>query len=273
MSLHPDIERVALLGWHLYPASNRSRKGCFKSATDAATCDLDQLERWQHEYPGCNWRVVCGPSRIWGLDVDAPTTHAADGITALADIVRSNGPLPRRPQLRSGGGGLALFFRHNGETITGKTGHPARGIDPRRGRLSQTIPPSIHIATRKPYRWIDAPWDVPPPLGPAWLLRLLQPPQEPAYQRPTIDTTDAARNRLYRAATAVAQCGEGQRNDVLNRRAFQVGSMMADGLLGEQEAIEALYSAARVAGLDHGEAKATIRSGINSGLRRGGRGR
>jgi len=179
MTLHPDIERVALLGWHVYPVSARGRRGCIKRITDLATCDLDQLERWSREFPGCNWAVLFGASKLWGLDCDVPPGHAHDGITNLANLVRVHGPLPNRPQARSGGGGLALFFRHDGEAIVGETGHPAPGIDPRRGRQSQTIPPSRHWRTGCPYRWIVAPWEVNPPPAPAWLLRLVTPPPAP----------------------------------------------------------------------------------------------
>ena len=270
MSLHPDIERVALIGWHVYPASSRSKAACLKGPTGAATCDLDQLERWSHEFPRCNWRVVCGPSGVWGLDCDVPPGHAYDGVAGLAALTKIHGPLPARPQLRSGGGGVALFFRHDGERLVGDAGNPSPGIDPRRGRQSQTIPPSRHIVTGKSYRWITAPWDLAPPPAPAWLLRLLEPPPEPEYRHAPIDTADFARNRLYRAATAVTQASSGARNDTLNRRSYQVGRLIGAGLLGEQEALEVLYSAARVAGLDHGEAKATIRSGVQSGVRGGG---
>lgn len=269
MTLHPDIERVALLGWRLYPCSNRTKAGCFRGATDAATYDLNQLARWTGEYPRCNWRVVMQGSGVWMLDCDVPPGHAHDGVQNMRDLCNVHGALPPRPTARSGGGGLVLVFRHTDERIIGESGHPAAGIDPRRGRQSQTIPPSVHTVTRRPYRWLTAPWQVTPPDAPAWLLRLVAPPPEPAYRRAPIDTTDAARNRLYRAATAVAQAGSGSRNETLNRRSFQVGRLIADGLLGEQEAIEALYGAARTAGLDHSEAKATIRSGVNSGLRRG----
>lgn len=268
-TLHPDIERVALLGWRLYPASNRSKAGCFKGATDAATCDLNQLARWSREYPRANWRVVMQGSGIWALDHDVPPGHAHDGIANMAELTKVHGPLPPRPTARSGGGGLIVFFRHTDERIIGESGHPALGIDPRRGRQSQTIPPSIHIASHRPYRWITPPWELTPPPAPAWLLRLVETPPDVAYTRAPIDTTDAARNKLYRAATAVVQAGPGSRNETLNRRSYQVGRLIGSGLLGEQEAIEALYGAARAAGLDHLEAKATIKSGVSSGLRRG----
>ena len=151
MDLHPDIERLALLGWRLHPASNRTRAACFADATTLATSDLDQLARWSREFPRCGWRVVMEGSGIWALDVDVPgARHKHDGVTALQELIAVHGPLPPRPTTRSGGGGLALFFRHEGEAIVGKGGHPALGIDPRRGRQSVTVPPSLHPDTRPP---------------------------------------------------------------------------------------------------------------------------
>jgi hypothetical protein len=44
-----------------------------------------------------------------------------------------------------------------------------------------------------------------------------------------------------------------------------MGRMIGAGMLGEDEAVQALYSAARAAGLDHGEIRDTIQSGISSG--------
>lgn len=269
-----EVEAICLLGWRVYPASRRTKAACFRGATDAATYDLNIVARWCSEYMPCNWRVVMQGSGVWALDLDVPSAnHTADGVKALAELVKVHGPIPPRPMTRSGGGGYGIFFKHSGEPIAGATGTPAPGIDPRRGRLSITVPPSVHITTRRPYAWLVEPWKVSPPAAPAWLLRLVAPPPEPKYSRPVINTTDAARRRLYRAALVVAEAGEGTRNDVLNRRAYQVGRMIGGGLLGEQEAAEALYAAARQAGLPHPEARATIVSGINSGVRRGADGR
>jgi hypothetical protein len=177
--------------------------------------------------------------------------------------------LPPRPTSLSGGGGYGLIFRYNGERIIGKTGYPAPGIDPRRGMLSLTIPPSIHIVTGLPYRWARglAPWEVAPPIAPAWLIRLVEMPPETKRTPVVIDTSDQARRRLYRAALAVIDAPPGSRNETLNRRAYQAGRMIGAGLLGEREAVDALYGAAREAGLDHDETRNTIRSGIQSGQR------
>jgi hypothetical protein len=270
MRLHPDVERVALLGWHLYPASNRSRAGCFKGATEAASCDLDQLDRWSRAYPDCNWRVVFGPSRLWGLDVDVPPGHAHDGIVSLAALVKVHGPLPRRPQLRSGGGGLALFFRSTGEQIIGKAGNPAPGIDPRRGRQSQSIPPSRHIVTGRSYRWLVAPWELAAPVAPLWLLQLLAPPPEsmPAAPQPFRERgRPYALAALRRAVAHVALAPVGSRNDALNLEAYSMARFALDGVLEPSEIAVALTHAGRQAGLLPSEIQATLRRALSGRAR------
>ena len=271
MTLHPDIERIALLGWHLYPATRNGRKAAmFKGATDKATCEMETLERWQHEYPEANWRVVCGPSGVWGLDIDAPSPdHSADGIKAFAELAKCYPPLPQGPRTRSGGGGLALFFRHNGEPISGKTGYPEPGIDPRRGRLSVTVPPSIHHRTHRPYRWINAPWDTDLPSAPDWLLSLVKPPPEPELKyNPNVVDDSAARRALIKAMLAVRNAPSGTANDTLNRRAYYVARCVAAGAITEIEAVEALYAAALDRKIPRTEARDTIRSAFRSGLSR-----
>jgi hypothetical protein len=177
MTVHPVIERLALLGWRLHPASRFGRAACIKGAAEAATHDLVQLDKWGREFPGCNWRVVLGGSGVWALDVDVPSAdHASDGVTALRHLVAVHGQIPQPPITRSGGGGFALFFRHSGKAIVRRTGTPAPGLDPRRGRFAITVPPSVHVTTRGPYRWLIAPWEVTPPPAPSWLLKLLGPP-------------------------------------------------------------------------------------------------
>lgn len=268
-----EIEAVAALGWHVYPCSRTTKAGLFRGATDAATSDLNVIARWARDYDGCNWRVVFGPSRLWGLDCDVPPGHACDGIAGLAALVRVHGAIPPRPQARSGGGGLGLFFAWSDERIVGESGNPAPGIDPRRGRQSQTIPPSVHIVTRRPYRWIDPPWSIAPPRAPEWLLRLVRPPDPPAWKKRDIDTSTEARAKLHRATIAVQDAPDGTRNGVLNARAYAMGKLCGAGLLADQEAADALYGAARLAGLDDLEIRNTIRSGLLSGIRSAANGR
>lgn len=267
----PDIERVALLGWHVYPHSRHSRAGCFEGAQDAATANLDQIEKWCREYPNSNWRVVFGPSGLWGLDLDRPPLHQHDGVALFAEWVKQHDPLPPRPMLRSGGGGLAVFFKYAGEPIRGAF-QPPCGIDPRRGRQTQTIPPSVHHETGRPYVWAVAPWDIAPPVAPSWLLAAVAPKPEPKIERPKpIAKGDKARNyavgALYQAVRRVATAGDGSRNNTLNAEAFSLSKFVADGSLGEEELRDALYHAATTAGLLARDALATIQSGLRAGRR------
>lgn len=266
--MKPDIERLALLGWRLHPSSRSSRAACIKGAAEAATSDLDQLARWSREFPGCNWRAVMEGSGVWALDVDAPgPDHDADGITALTGLVARHGPLPARPMTRSGGGGFALFFRHDGEPISGKTGIPEPGIDPRRGRLTVTVPPSVHHRTGYRYRWITPPWEMSPPPAPGWLLRLVAPSPPPICASPHLAAGGLpgrpyAVAALRRAVEQVAVAPAGQRNDTLNRAAWSVARFISGGLLQPSETAEALAHAGLVAGLDRREVQQTLASAL-----------
>ena len=217
--------------------------------------------------------MVCEGSGVWSLDVDAPSDdHATDGVAALASLVKQHRPIPPRPMTRSGGGGYALFFRHRGEPIHGATGWPAPGIDPRRGRLSVTVPPSIHIRTRRLYVWVVAPWDLPPPDAPAWLLKAVAPPPTPAVCPIAGDIANAspARRRHYaeaalrNAIARVAGASEGQRNDALNRETFSLVRLARVGDLSMREIAECMAVAARHAGLAAPEVQATLRSVLRS---------
>jgi hypothetical protein len=275
MSMLPsDVERLALLGWRLYPASVHSKAACIKAPGASASCDLNQLEAWARQFPGCNWRVVMEGSAIWALDVDAPSQdHAADGVAALARLVAQHGPIPPRPMTRSGGGGLALFFRHRGEPIHGATGWPVPGIDPRRGKLSVTVPPSIHIRTRRPYVWLVAPWDLSPPTAPAWLLQTVGPPPTPPAWPVSDDIATATPERrrhyaeaaLRNAIGRVASAHDGQRNDTLNREMFGLLRLARTGDLSMREVADCMAVAARHAGLPAPETQATLRSALRAG--------
>jgi hypothetical protein len=276
MAVPLDVERVALLGWRLHPTCRFSRAACFTDATTLATCDLDTLDHWTRQYPGCGWRVVMEGSGIWALDVDVPGgRHKHDGITALRKLIAVHGPLPRRPTTRSGGGGLALFFRHKGEPIVGKGGHPALGIDPRRGRQSVTVPLSLHPDTGRPYRWLVAPWELAPPPAPSWLLGLLAPPRVPLLHELPPRLADAAGDRrryalaaLRHAADRTATAPPGRRNDTLNTETFSLTQFIADGTLDAAEVATVMAYAARQAGLPPPEVQATLASALAAGLRR-----
>ncbi|MBL7241145.1 bifunctional DNA primase/polymerase [Komagataeibacter rhaeticus] len=263
----PDLYRVARLGWHVHPVRAGSRAACFRGAAGQATCHLDTIARWCARWPGCGWRVVCGPSGLFALDVDRPGTHAADGVAALAALVRRHGPLPPRPMTRTGGsGGAVLFFAHRGEALRGHAGHPAPGLDPHRGPQAVTIPPGTHPATGGAYTWRVPPWVVPPPPIPPWLAALLAPPAVPSRPVPRMDG-ERMRGTLMRALHAVCDAPRGMANTTLNARAYALGRWCGAGLLDPATARDTLLHAARLRNIPPAEARATIRSGLGAGLR------
>jgi hypothetical protein len=268
LNLHPDLERVALLGWRLTPVW-ANRAGCFKGYIDAATHDLDQIERWQHEYRGCNWSVIPDGSSVWALDVDVPSAdHEADGWSAFLAMQERHGALPAAPHGRSGGGGHLFVFKDAGHPIKCESGWPQPGFDPRARRVQFTIAPSLHGRTRRPYTWQVAPWEVAPPVAPQWLLNAVAPPPERARPaRPSIPTTDSASRALARAVDTVIGALPGRRNSTLNRAAYIAGGFAGAGVLGERDAVVALYAAGRHIGLADAECRVTIRSGFEAGFK------
>lgn len=268
VTLHPDIERVALLGWRCAPTVRASRKGFFKGYVDQATANLDTLERWAHEYPGCNWCVVPDGSGIFALDVDIEgPDHAHDGVTALRDLCALHGPLPERPHGRSGGGGHLLIFRSTAPIGAG-SGRPVPGVDCLTNRATMTIAPSRHRRTGDAYRWVVAPWELSPPAAPEWLLSLLAVPKPAKPRRPFIATEDRAINALMRSFNAVAHAGPGQRNAALLRRATLLGGYVAAGMIDQGQAMRELIAVGTAAGQSLAEARSTVASGIRRGLSR-----
>lgn len=267
MSLHPDIERLALLGWKLVPATSR-KKGMFVGFLDAATDDLDQLAAWQRDYPHACWKVRPQGSGVWFLDVDVPgDEHRHDGVEALRALCDLHGSLPPRPHGRSPSGGHLLVFRDTGRPIRRGTGIPAPGLDTLHVRLCPMVPPSRRKGGA--YRWVVAPWDLAPPPAPDWLLALLAPPPPPPRpKRPVVLSSDHARRGLDRALNAISAAPPGQRNATLNRQAFTVARWIAAGLLDETAAVGALYAAGRALGLADAEVRGTIKSGVLAGVKR-----
>lgn len=264
--LHQDVERAALIGWRLVPAT-ASKKGMFAGYLDAATYDLDQLAEWSETYPGCCWKVVPAGSGVWFLDVDIPGgDHLHDGVAALAGLCDRHGPLPDGPHGVSASGGRLLVFKDTGRPIAPGSGVPAPGLDTLAGRLCPMVSPSKRGGHA--YRWIVAPWDVAPPAAPEWLASLVAPAALPERPRgPIKATSDTARRSFARSLDRIAAAEEGQRNATLNRQTFTAARWIAAGLLDEAEAVRALYAAGMAIGLTAAEVKGTIKSGCIAGYR------
>jgi hypothetical protein len=85
-----------------------------------------------------------------------------------------------------------------------------------------------------------------------------------ADPRPSTEYVLAA---LRGEVARVRRAPEGERNHSLNRAAFSLGQLVADGLLNATTVEDELSDAARDVGLGRTETRATIRSGLRSGRR------
>lgn len=101
-----------------------------------------------------------------------------------------------------------------------------------------------------------------------WLKGMSRPARPaPAADRPerTIGGAWARRALIYEARD-VRAAPEGSRNTRLNVAAYNLGQIVADGLLSRGEVEAALLAAAIAAGLSEREARATIASGLEAGI-------
>lgn len=93
-----------------------------------ATNDNEQLARWFHERPGCNWAVSTGLSGLFVIDVDPAGLPWWSALLAENESIRRI--VDATMQVRTPRGGLHIYFRGEGPNTAGRI---AEGIDTRGG--------------------------------------------------------------------------------------------------------------------------------------------
>lgn len=123
---------------------------------------LDELDDWRHRWPcGFNVGIVTGSiSGIVVIDVDPYN----GGDETMADLESRLGPLPRTRTIRTGSGGLHLYFQYPGSKLRARL---VRGVDLKSDGGYVVAPDSLHASGQR-YVLIDA--DAPiADLPPEWL--------------------------------------------------------------------------------------------------------
>ena len=265
-------------GWRVFPCHAPANEGCSCGGRDCpspakhprtrhglhdASAGEDVVARWWRRWPGANVGLRTGDGLVV-VDVDP----AHGGIESLAAIEADHGPLPATATVRTGSGGLHLYFRHDGP-LRNSAGVLGPGLDVRADGGYVIAPPSWHMAGA-PYRWTST---MPPAPLPGWVLAGLAhraPPRPVAA--PPILPAGAGASAWAAAAVAgevdrVVTAAEGQRNHTLNRSAFVLGQIVGGGHLDAAEVAHLLERAGESAGLGAREAAATVASGLAAGTR------
>ena len=225
-----------------------------------AAVDPGLVGEWWRRWPQANPALMTG-RRFDVLDLDGE--QGVEALRAVMSITPAEHP---GPVARTGGGGWHLLYRPTG---LGNRVGLLPGVDWRgRGGLI-VAPPSRHASGRR-YRWVR-PLTAALPEAPAGLRRRLA---SPAAQRTTLPPGGPPRTgrrggygqaALTRERAAVASAPPGRRNATLNRAAFNLGQLVAAGLLDAEQVRAELLAAALEAGQPAAKARATIESGLSGG--------
>jgi hypothetical protein len=223
-------------------------------AADAAV-----VGEWWRRWPDANLGLATG-RRFDVLDLDGDP-----GEEALRAVLRIEPLAHPGPVARTGGGGWHLLYAPTG---LGNRVGLLPGMD-WRGRDGLIVaPPSQHASGRR-YTWVR-PLTATLPEVRVGLRRLLVPPAParttlPPAPIPAGHSGGYGRAALARERAAVATAPPGRRNATLNRAAFNLGQLVAVGLLDADQVRAELLAAALEAGNPEAKARATIDSGLSGG--------
>jgi hypothetical protein len=228
----------------------------------AATPDPDRLAEMLRRHPRGLLAVRTGAlSGTVVIDVDPP------GISTMRMLV-SDGVLPRTLAALTGRGGYHLLYAHPGGKIMSGAGKGGPGVDIKADGGYIVTAPSVHPATKRPYRWLGAPGEGLTPLPQLWVGRLRE-SARPAGPAQAVVIPARGRGGYARAALRgeledVLSAGEGTRNVTLHLAAWNLGQLVSGGVL-EADLTEALLcQAGERIGLPAAEVRRTVTSGFRA---------
>ena len=174
----------------------------------------------------------------WGviaIDVDVK-----DGAQGGAWLDANSHRMPQTRTIRTGSGGLHLYFRWPDQPVKNSASKIAPGIDVRGDGGYVIVPPSPGYVIAD---------DAPVAEVPDWLLPAILPPAAPepvVVPRHVEHRADGYRHAaLESACWEIANAPDGAKHDTLNREAYSIGGLVLIGELDHAEALAALRDALR----------------------------
>lgn len=228
----------------------------------AATTDPDHLAEMLRLHPRGLLAIRTGaPSGIVVIDVDPP------GIGTMKMLV-SEGVLPRTLAAVTGRRGYHMVYAHPGGKIMSGAGKGGPGVDVKADGGYIVAPPSVHPVTRRPYQWLGSPGDDLTPLPGFWVERLRE-TARPARPAQAVSIPARGRGGYAHAALRgeleeVLAAGEGTRNVALHLSAWNLGQLVAGGVLPADRTEVLLCQAGERIGLPAAEVRRTVASGFRA---------
>ncbi len=252
-------------GWHVLPLKPGGKTPLTGNGVKDATTDPQTIRDWWTRWPNANIGIACGPSRLLVVDLDGP-----EALTAWAELAqRHNIPYDTLTS-HTGGGGIHVFYRlPDGLRLGNSAGRLGPHIDTRGDGGYIVAPPSVHPSGRL-YTWEDPDREIlelPQALAELLTRTERETSTPPPPPRPVTGLHPYAEAALRGEVEKVRSAPVGTRNDTLNRAAFSLGQLVGSGLLDRMTVENELTAAALSAGLEEREIAATIRSGLEAGIR------
>lgn len=259
-------------GWVVYP-QDQDKRAFVRWGELEQPPDHETVARWWRRWPEANIACVCGPSGLVVVDADGELGEA--GLEALGQFY---GAWPDTLEVQTGRGRHLYFRAPEGFRASGgRPGELVAGVDVRAGRLSATLPPSLHRSGAR-YEWREGGAGMAP--APAWLVERLaaraRPRPAPAPARPLrtpgADGTPYGLAALRGILERLAAASHPGRRDALNVAALHVGHLVAGGELSAARAEQELLEVGALI-FGHGpppeaqEVERTVREGLADGMR------
>ena len=140
------IFELAEKGYRLIPISHDDKKPLLTHWPEMASNDMETLQTWKHEFPGCNWAVMADGLLIIDIDIreDATGFDHLERLKEAAGVAWEKAPCIHTPSE-----GMHVYFRlteaqkkdrriRQGSNVLGKNSC----VDVRTGNAYALVPPS-----------------------------------------------------------------------------------------------------------------------------------
>ncbi|WP_432193748.1 bifunctional DNA primase/polymerase [Streptomyces sp. bgisy027] len=278
---------AAARGWHVFPLRPGTKRpalhgegACPRTGPcvgrhlkweQRATTDPDRIRAaWSTN--AFNVGIATGPSGLLVVDLDVPkdksSADAPCGATTFEALCeRAGHAVPDTYRVRTASGGTHLYFTAlDGVRLANTAGTIGPLVDTRAwGGYVVAAGSTTDAGT---YEAVNSSVAA---LLPEWLQTILKPAPARSMgllRLPAVDGIRAALSALEAECAVVSAAPDKQRNTTLNRCAFKVGRFVAWGDIPRRVVEEAFQRAGEGRGLTAAECRATIRSALDSSIRK-----